>query len=149
MQKIVEEKARELLNLIGVNGDVSIEEDSENDAYVVQIDTEEAGILIGKHGETISAFQLLLNQMLNKGSEDKKRIIVNCGDYRERQEEMLRNLAENAASRAKETGETQAIYDLTPAQRRIVHMVLSEDTTVLTHSEGEGRDRHLVVEPRT
>jgi spoIIIJ-associated protein len=144
----IQQTAQTLLDLMGIQGELSIAEDKENEAVVVTIDTEDAGILIGRHGETISAFQLILNQIINRGSENWQRILVDCGDYRTRQEESLRNLAASTAEQVKESGEPKALYDLTPAQRRIVHMVLSEDPDIITESEGEGRERHLVVRPK-
>ncbi len=144
----IEKTAQTLLDLMGITGEISVREDKENEAFVVEVNTEEAGILIGRHGETISAFQLVLNQIINRGQENWQRILVDCGDYRIRQEESLRNLAISTAAQVKESGEPKALYDLTPAQRRIVHMVLSEDPELVTESEGEGRERHLVVRPK-
>ena len=141
----IQSTAQILLDLMGIKGEISVSEDKENEAVVVTVDTQEAGILIGRHGETISAFQLILNQIVNRGQENWQRVLVDCGDYRSRQEESLRSLALNTAEQVKETGEAKALYDLTPAQRRIVHMVLSEDSAIITESEGEGRERHLVV----
>lgn len=141
----IQSTAQTLLDLMGIQGEISVSEDKENEAIVVTVDTQEAGILIGRHGETISAFQLILNQIINRGEENWQRILVDCGDYRSRQEESLRNLALSTAEQVKETGEAKALYDLTPAQRRVVHMVLSEDSDIVTESEGEGRERHLVV----
>lgn len=143
--EIIQKKAETLLELLGIKGEVSVSEDLKAEAVVVQIETEEAGILIGRHGETIGAFQLILNQLINRGKENWQRIIVNCGDYRERQEESLRNLAVDIASQVRETGEEKSVYDLTPAERRIVHMVLADEEDLITESEGEGRERHLVV----
>ncbi len=141
----IQETAQTLLKLMGISGEITVREDTENDAVVVEIDTEEAGILIGRHGETIGAFQLIINQIVNRGQENWKRVLVDCGDYRTRQEESLRNLALDTAAEVKETGDPRSLYDLTPAERRIVHMVLSEDADLVTESEGEGRERHLVV----
>jgi spoIIIJ-associated protein len=70
--------------------------------------------------------------------------VVNVGDYMQKQEEQLRDLAAATAERARETGDPQLLYNLNPSQRRIIHMALSEED-VETVSEGEGRDRHLVV----
>lgn len=153
LKDLVKKTTQELLEKMGLSAQVSVEDDAKNEALVVQVDTEDAGIFIGRHGETISSFQLILNQIiastLREEGKDAEwpRILVNCGDYRERQEESLRNLAISTAARAKETGQPQSIYDLAPAQRRIVHMTLSEDSMVETRSEGEGRERYLVVSP--
>lgn len=144
----IEKIAEELLSLMGIEGEVSSEEDSENDAVRVQFETNSAGILIGHHGETIEAFQLLLGQIAHQRTGEWKRVLVNVGDWRERREETLRGLARQVAAKAKETREPQPIPDLTPAERRVVHMELSEDPEIETESEGEGRARLLVVKPK-
>lgn len=141
-----QETAQKLLELLGIKGDVEVSDNEE--AKVVHIDTPETGILIGRHGETISSFELVLNQIVNRDATEWQRILVDTGDYRQKQEDRLKNLAESAAARVKETGEPYALYDLTPAQRRIVHTILAEDPALLTESEGEDRDRHLVVKLR-
>jgi spoIIIJ-associated protein len=142
----VQETASKLLDLLGIKGEIQVEE--QDGAVVVQIDTEETGILIGRHGETISAFELILNQIVNRGVEEWQRVVVDTGDYRAKQEDRLRAMALEAADRVKETGEAYSLYDLTPAQRRYVHTVLAEDPKLLTESEGEDRDRHLVIKLR-
>ncbi len=62
-------------------------------------------------------------------------------------EDYLNNLAEQTAQRAKETNEPQNLYNLNSAQRRIIHMCLSEDKETETESLGEGQERYLVVKP--
>lgn len=145
IKKVVEEITTETLSLLGVSGKTTVSQDKENETLAVQIETEEAGILIGRHGETIDALQTFLNQAVFNKIGEWHRTVVNIGDYRERREESLRSLAEATAARAKETGQPQPIFDLKPNERRIVHTLLSEDPAVATESEGEGRDRHIVV----
>lgn len=147
MQDLIQSTAEELLSLLGADGTVSVSEDKENEAYNVEVETQDAGILIGHHGETIDALQLVLNQALFS-KLDNKRVVLNIGNWRERRRDTVLGLADNIVARVLETGTPQPIYDLTPAERRIVHMHLSENTDVVTESEGEGRDRHLVVKPR-
>lgn len=147
LQKQVQEIATSLLTLIGIQGEIDVSQD-ESETLIVSISTEQAGILIGRHGETISAFQLILNQIIFKQTGEWMRVIVNCGDYQERQKEMMFNLARTTAETVRDTGKPQPLYDLTANQRRLVHMALAEDSYVATKSEGEGRERHLVVEPK-
>lgn len=142
-----QEEAQKLLDLIGVEGKVTVSE--EDEAITATIDTEETGIIIGRHGETIAAFELLLNQIVNRDQEEWKRVIVDTGGYKQKQEDKLRELALGAAQKVKESGEPYSLYDLTSAQRRIVHMILSEDTSLVTESEGEGRDRRLIIKNRS
>lgn len=146
--KLVKDSAETLLDLLGIKGEVSVADDKENEALAVNISTEEAGILIGRHGETISAFQLVLNQIIQKQTGEWQRVLVDTGDYRTKQEDMLKNMAMSAADRVKQTGNPYSLYDLTPGQRRYVHMILGQDPQILTESEGEGRERHLVIKPR-
>ncbi|MDO8503734.1 MAG: KH domain-containing protein [bacterium] len=143
--KIIEEIAAETLSLLGVSGKTVVAQDKENETLTVQIETDAAGILIGRHGETIDALQTFLNQAVFNKCGDWHRVIVNIGDYRERREESLQSLAEATAAKVKETGLEQPIFDLKPNERRIVHTILSEDPALTTESEGEGRDRHIVV----
>lgn len=146
--QIVQDQAQKLLDLLGIGGQVEVQDDSENEAVAVNITTDETGILIGRHGETIAAFQLLLNQIVQKETGEWQRILVDTGDYRTKQEDVLKNMALSAAQKVKESGNPYSLYDLTPGQRRYVHTVLAEDPQLLTESEGEGRERHLVIKPR-
>ena len=73
------------------------------------------------------------------------RVLVNVGDWRQKQEEQLTALATSAAERARETKEAQLLYNLNPSQRRVVHMALGNEKDLTTESQGEGKDRHLVV----
>lgn len=139
-------EAQKLLEAIGVQGEIETKE--EDEIISVTVNTEEIGILIGRHGETISAFELLLNQIINRGEEEWKRIVVDTGGYKQKQEEKLKEIALSAAQKVKETGNPYSLYDLTSAQRRIIHMILAEDDSIMTESQGEGRDRCLVVSAR-
>lgn len=143
--KILEKIAAETLSLLGVEGKIVVAQDKENETLTVQIETDAAGILIGRHGETIDALQTFLNQATFNKTGEWHRVVVNIGDYRERREETLRSLAETTAAQVRETGVEQAIFNLKPNERRIVHTVLSEDPMVATESEGEGRDRHIII----
>lgn len=148
IEKVVEDIAAETLSLLGIEGKIDVSQNKESESVTVQLETQEAGILIGHHGETIDALQVFLNQAVFNKTGEWYRIIVNIGDYRERREESLQSLAEGAAAKAKETGQPQHLFNLKPNERRIVHMVLADDATLTTESEGEGRDRHIVVKPK-
>jgi len=76
------------------------------------------------------------------------RVIVNVGDYRQKQEEKLKELANVSADRAVETNEPQPIYNLNASQRRVVHMHLAERGDVLSESQGEEPERYLVVKSK-
>jgi len=145
----VEKLAGKLLELMGSQAEIEVSEDKDNEAFVVDIKTEEEkGLLIGRHGETLISFQTILGMVVRQELGEWKRLIVNVGDWRERQEEELKKLAREVAERAKQTKEVQPLYNLNASQRRIVHMELSEDPEVETESTGEGAERYLVVKPK-
>ena len=147
--KLLEEVANKLLNLMGTSATAEVSEDKENEALLVNIDPkDEAGLIIGRHGDTLISFQTLLNMIYKSRVGEWARIIVDVGDWREKQEEHLKELAEATAERAKETKEEQFLYNLKPAQRRIIHMELSKDKDVETVSEGEEPERYLIVRPK-
>lgn len=149
----VEEKARTLLSFIGTDAELAVSFNKEENIVTVQIDpkSDDAGLLIGRRGETLLSIQYILSLMLKmlkaKGAEDL-RVLVNIGDWRNKQEEILKNLADSTVERVIKTGEEQSLYNLTPSQRRIVHLYLTDNKSVVTESQGEGDERVLVVKPR-
>jgi spoIIIJ-associated protein len=144
--KILEEISEKLLSLMTSKAKATVEYDKDGEVYVVNIEAgEETGLLIGKKGDTLLSIQTILGVLFKQKVGEWKKIVVNVGDYREKEEDYLRNLATTTAERAKETGNPQNLYNLKAWQRRIVHMALSEDKGITTESEGEGEDRYLVV----
>jgi len=140
---------RELLDLMSVSANFEVSYDKENSSFIVNIEGGEmTGLLIGKKGETLTSIQTMLSLLLKQKTGEWERVVVNVGDYRQKEEDYLKNLAKSAADRAKETGEPQSLYNLNPAQRRIVHMTLSEESGILTESMGEGAERYLVVKTK-
>ena len=137
-----------LLELIGLEGTASVKEDktSAEPMIEVNIDAEkETGLLIGTHGSTLNAIQVFLGMALRQRSGEWMRVVVNIGDWKEKQEEQLTSLALQTSGRAKSTGEPQRLYNLTPSQRRVIHVALAEDSEIETVSEGEGAERHLII----
>ena len=145
----VAQLAKELLSLMGTNATAEVSEDPENGAFVVSINAgDAAGLLIGRRGETLLSFQMVLGVMVRQKLGEWVRIVVDVGDWREKEEERLNSLALAAAERAKETGQPQPLYNLSPAQRRVVHLALSNDPDIETESLGEDAERYLVVKPK-
>ncbi|MFZ5365815.1 MAG: protein jag [Patescibacteria group bacterium] len=146
--KITKDLTEKLIKLLGIEAKIEVEEDKENEAIKVQVETKDSGILIGYHGETISSLQLILGIMVSKKIGEWVRVIVNIGDYWERREETLRRMALTAAQRAKFSSEPVVLPPLSSGERRIIHLVLAGHPDVISESEGEGKDRRLVVKPR-
>lgn len=137
----------EMMGHMGIEGTTKVVEEDEAQA-LIDIQGDELGLLIGKHGQTLAAVQHLLGLMANRGEEQRKRVILDAQGYRERREESLRHLALASARRAKQTGEPVTLDPLLPHERRIIHTVLAEDPGVATRSIGEDPTRRIVIEPK-
>jgi len=119
----------------------------ETDSYQAQInlDDQDTGVLIGYHGDTIASLQLILGIMLYKQTGSWNRLIVNINDYRQKRQESLEKMAQDTAQKVKFSGEPIALFNLNPYERRIIHNYLNEYPEVATESQGEDKNRHLVV----
>jgi len=105
----------------------------------------DTGILIGYHGETINALQLIFNLLLYRQTGQWEKVVINIGDYRAKRREALIQLAEEAAKKVRFSQQPIALFNLNPFERRIVHEYFSQYQDLTTESQGEGQSRHLVV----
>lgn len=116
---------------------------------VIKIDGDDAGVLIGRHGETLDALQYLsnlaLNAQLEKSGEECPKVTVDIEGYRARREETLRNLAKRTADRVKKYKRNIALDPMTPYERRIIHSALQSDSQVMTASVGSDENRKVVI----
>lgn len=143
----VKQITEELLGKLEITGTVVVSVD-ETGAYRVHIETEDTGILIGYHGRTLESFQILLGIMVSKKLAQWVKVYVNVGDYREKREETLMHMAIAAAERALSLSRPVELSNLSPSERRVVHLTLSGDERVVTESVGEGSSRTLLVKPK-
>lgn len=141
--KLVKEKAEEILKMVEVPAKVAVSERDDN--RLLQIETDEPGLLIGYHGQGISGLQQILNLMIYRQIGEWPRVVVNVGDYWEKRNDSLTRMARSIAQRVKFSGEDQALPPMSAAERRIAHLALADDPEVETVSEGEGRDRRVLV----
>ncbi len=109
----------------------------------------DSGALIGRDGQTLVAIQYLANRILSKRWPEPVKVQIDAGDYRERQEDLLRQHALELASRAKAAGRPQSTKPLSSYHRRIVHLALQEAQAIHTRSKGDGpRTRGLILPRR-
>lgn len=111
-------------------------------------DEEHAGLIIGTEGQTITSLQYLANRIVARKLKSNVRVHLDAGDYREKQDDSLRQLAWSLAEKANEYGKTQATRPLSSYHRRVVHMALQEDDTVQTRSKGDGPLKRVLILPR-
>lgn len=145
-----EDKARELcewlLTLIGIAATIKATES--NDYIYLDIETEEAGLLIGRGGQTLDALETILNLIFVRKNPDGPRLSLDVSAFRKKREEQLSSLARDLAQKVREEGQEQKMASLTARERRIVHLALAQDEGVTTESVGEGEARTLIIKKR-
>ena len=131
-----------LMNDLGITADIQI--------HLITIEGEGASILIGHHGDTLEAFQYLVNLAANKKDDEDRqytRITVNIENYREKREETLRKLAVKMASKVKKSGRNIALEPMNAYERRIIHAEIQKIEGVSTNSVGTEGNRRVVIFP--
>nr|MBI5455748.1 KH domain-containing protein [Candidatus Levybacteria bacterium] len=144
--KTQEKTIKKFLDLLGL--DTSFKMSEEEGTISLILETQDSGIVIGYHGETLEALQLILSLILAKESGEFKRVSIEVGDYKKNREEWLEKIALDAKEKALTENKEVYLSDLKPWERRVVHLLLQDDKEVISESTGEGRERVLVVKPR-
>ncbi|MDR2892233.1 MAG: Jag N-terminal domain-containing protein [Deltaproteobacteria bacterium] len=106
------------------------------------------GLLIGRDGQTLASLQYLISCIASRRLGASVRVQIDAGDYREKQDEKLRELALSLAQKVKHSSRPQSTRPLSAYHRRIIHMALQDDPEVQTHSKGEGGLKRVVVVPK-
>lgn len=136
----------ELLHYLGIeNVQVDGKEDEEYVHLQINVDENDSGILIGHHGDTIASLQRIINIGFFNELENK-RIILNINDYKEKRESIVLAMTQRYVDRLQETHEPQVLPYLPANERLLIHMAYKDDPEIETHSDGEGRQRRIVLQ---
>jgi len=136
----------EILGHLGVEATVEIER-HDDDACTFRVPGDAAGIVIGRHGQTLDAIEYLLNRIASQGRMTSTRIAVDVEGYRERRQESVEQMARRAADKARHSGRPVTMAPMSPRDRRTVHVTLADERGVTTRSQGEGSFRRVVIVP--
>jgi len=147
-EQLVAEVLDYFLATMGVIAETYVRDDTEDGSLVFEIEGEDAGLLIGRRGETLHALQFLVRMVVSRQLGRKAFVTIDVEDYRQRRADMLRRLARRTAGRVASSGRSAALDPMPPGERRIVHMSLASHKRVRTESEGEGNQRRVVILPR-
>jgi spoIIIJ-associated protein len=141
--------AREILEqvLAKMQEPATVTATQEEDRINLLIETSDAGLLIGKQGQTLDALQYLVTKMLAKQTRGKVRIAIDVEAYRARHNEALSLLAQKYGEKVKRSGRSMTLNPMNPYDRRIVHMALQGDKDLKTVSRGEGLYKKVVISP--
>ncbi len=139
---------RDLLEKMNIEAKIYLI-DEDDDQIVIEIESPDSAIIIGKKGKTLESIQTLVNVTMNRSFNKWTKVIIDVGNYRDKRKATLLNIAHKAAIEVKKTGRPVLLEPMNPFERRIVHMCLKDDKLVTTESEGDGLIKQVRVFVKT
>lgn len=136
----------DMLSFFGLNVDVYATSEDDEVIELSVPSTHLNGFLIGNRGETMRSLQYLTSMALKSKEFEMNRVNVDIADYKRQRAHRLEEKAEAWLKEVQESGQEKALPPMNSADRRTIHK-LASDYGLSTESEGEGRDRHIVIKP--
>ena len=147
-----EEMVSKLLHHLGFQAQVSahFDDESTDERRSIHVDVrgDDLSALIGRHADTLNAFQYVASLMVGKEAQQWVQLVVDVEGYRGRREKQLRQLARRMADQVTKTGRRATLEPMTSSERRIVHLELRGHPAVTTESTGEEPYRKVMVLPK-
>ncbi|MFH1185774.1 MAG: RNA-binding cell elongation regulator Jag/EloR [Chloroflexota bacterium] len=140
-----------LLFLMGLQAQVSAhygEPREDRRPVMVDVRGSDLGILIGRRGQTLDAFQYIAALVVGKETGQFTHLVVDVEGHRDRRERQLRQLAQRTAEQVLKTGRKMTLEPMRAAERRIIHIELREHPAVTTESVGEDPYRKVTIVPK-
>lgn len=134
-----------VLQAIGLEN-ISIKVALRDNGAMITLDGEGLGVIIGRRGDTLDALQYLTSLSSNIGN-GYYRVSLNIGNYREKREKTLIELAEKVSAQVKQNGRSRSLEPMNPYERRIIHTAIQGIEGVTSSSVGDGDFRHVIVSP--
>ncbi|HSW77799.1 MAG TPA: R3H domain-containing nucleic acid-binding protein [Candidatus Chromulinivoraceae bacterium] len=137
----------DILSFFGVN--VSVEAMQEDDIIELSVpSTESNSLLIGRNAETLRSLQYTLSTTLRNKDAALTRVNLDIADYKKQRAEKVAEQAREWIEQVRTSGDSY-VASLNAADRRVVHRVADEYDDIRTFSEGEGRDRKIIIAQKT
>ncbi|OUO34460.1 R3H domain-containing nucleic acid-binding protein [Olsenella sp. An290] len=134
-----------ILALFGETGSSIDEYDGEGGELILDVNGGDLAVLIGRHGRTLDALQMVLSSLMSSRLKFYYPIVVDIEGYKTRRRRKLEDIARSSAARAKQRHSKVSLAPMNAYERRIIHLALREDDGVVTHSEGEEPERYVVI----
>ena len=138
------EYLRELLGFFGETSCSIDEYDGDSGELILDVNGGDLAVLIGRHGRTLDALQMVLSSLMSSTLKFYYPIVVDIESYKSRRKSKVQGLARAAAAKARKQGRV-AMAPMNAYERRLVHLALHDDDSVTTHSEGEDPNRRVVI----
>jgi len=139
----LKEKLIELLNNMGI--ETQLETSIRDEQIKIKMYSDKNSILIGKNGQTLTAIQTILRQMVFNELDAYPYILLDVENYKEKKISNIERTAKRIAREVSKTKIDATMEDMNSYERRIVHNVLTNYKHVTTISKGEEPNRHVVI----
>lgn len=144
MPALAKEILEKIIELLGFTA--TVEEHTLEEGVLLEIQSDDAGRLIGREGKTLSNLQYIVNRMLYRQDPTLPKVTLDVGGYRARAREALVKKAKEAAEKVRRWGDVVELEPMNAFDRRIVHQALKDDPDVETRSvEVEGTDKKAIL----
>ncbi|HHX14151.1 MAG TPA: protein jag [Clostridiales bacterium] len=134
----------DLTSRMGLN--LTIKAMKNEECLYFDITGRDSGTVIGKRGQTLDSIQYLTSLVVNKGTANYQRVIVDAENYRQKREKTLEQLANRLADKVIRSGRSVRLEPMNPYERKVIHAALQKNSMVTTASEGEEPNRRVVIE---
>ena len=131
---------------VGV-GELQLEDYQRDGAWVIEASGENVSQLIGKRGRTLDSLQYLMNIILNRGNDDRIKLVLDAQGYREKRYRNLLSLAFRMCKKAVSSRKPVELEPMSTLDRRTVHMALKDKEGIETFSRGAEPMRRVVISP--
>jgi spoIIIJ-associated protein len=148
-KQIIKESLRELMSKMGFDVEIDIKESVDDPMSVTcNLSTSsESNLLIGQGGVNLQALQHIARLLVRKKIQQKIRFVIDINGYRQEKNQSIIELANQAAQQAITEKRAVVLRPMSTYERRVVHLELSKNDSVVTESIGEGEGRKVVVKP--
>ena len=149
IEKFAIDHCQNIITTAGFEGRIQLRNKT---SYILHLDIFDAGDdlgrIIGRNGSCLQAIQILVKFAIIRKYERSIRVIVDAGDYKNRQQSQIKKTALKAADKVISSGESVKLEPMAANDRRVIHVMFENHNDIVTESEGEGDERCVVLMKR-
>ncbi len=144
MKELIKKTIEDILRIMNFEGNINLIED-DDESIIVNIETDEAPLLIGQGGANLISLQQIAKKIIEKKSAETCNFTLDVNNYKGHKMELLREMARYTADKVLVEGRAVIMQPMNAFERRIVHMTLANYRNLMTESQGEEPCRRIVV----
>lgn len=137
-----------LVKYLGVEAEIHVSPESEGLPLTLNIEGDDLGVLIGRHGQALTSLQYILRLIVAERLKTWVTLNIDVAGYKKRRYESLKNLALRLADQVRASRRSINLEPMPADERRVIHVALSDHPDVVTQSMGVGDERKVVISLR-